>query len=31
VVAALCAVWLGRVWHGGRITGGGAEEVIDTI
>ncbi len=31
VVAALCAVWLGRAWHGGRITGGGAEEVIDTI
>jgi PPP family 3-phenylpropionic acid transporter len=31
VVAALCALRLGRIWHGGRITGGGGEEVIDTI
>jgi PPP family 3-phenylpropionic acid transporter len=32
VVAMICAVWLGRAWAGGRITGGGGgEEVIDTI
>jgi hypothetical protein len=31
VVAMIGAVWLGRLWHGGRITGGGVEEAIDTI
>jgi MFS transporter, PPP family, 3-phenylpropionic acid transporter len=31
VVAAVCALWLGRTWHGGRITGAGVEDVIDTI
>ena len=31
VVAVLFAWWLGHAWHGGRITQGAEEEVIDTI
>ena len=31
VVATSFAIWLGNSWHGGRITGGGYEEAVDTI
>ncbi|MGZ6008621.1 MAG: MFS transporter [Rhizomicrobium sp.] len=31
IVATVFALWLGRAWHGGRITGGGNEEMLDTI
>jgi PPP family 3-phenylpropionic acid transporter len=31
IVATIFALWLGRAWHGGRITGGGNEEMLDTI
>jgi PPP family 3-phenylpropionic acid transporter len=31
VVATSFAIWLGNSWHGGRITGGGDEEAVDTI
>ena len=31
VLATSFAIWLGNSWHGGRITGGGDEEAVDTI
>jgi hypothetical protein len=31
LVAAGFAFWLGRAWHGGRITQGGGEEIGDAI
>ena len=31
VASALFALWLGRAWHGGRITAGGGEEIGDAI
>jgi len=31
LIAAGFAFWLGRAWHGGRITGSGHEEIVDTI
>jgi MFS transporter, PPP family, 3-phenylpropionic acid transporter len=30
-VSALFALWLGRAWHGGRLTQGGGEEIGDAI
>jgi PPP family 3-phenylpropionic acid transporter len=31
LIATGFAFWLGRAWHGGRITGGGHEEIVDAI